>query len=108
MRVPPALVAVAIHRFARPSRTGYWQRHGIQAASAALGGATVLGAAHFEERLPGPLAATLAASMIARSYLAQGTARRARALQPIDTFEIRHARLTALVRIFATTISKPR
>jgi hypothetical protein len=104
------IVAVAIHRFARPSRTGYWQRHGIQAASAALRGALVLGASHFEEQLPEPERATLAVSMIAPSYLAQGTGRRVRALQPVDALEIRHARLTALVRIFvtATLARRPR
>lgn len=47
----PSVVLSAIHVFAAPGRDGYWQRHGISAASAALDGALSVGAAHFR-RLP--------------------------------------------------------
>ena len=48
------LVLVGVHRFKRPGQETYWQRHGIATASAALGGALVVGAAHFRRGLPDP------------------------------------------------------
>src|SRR3546814_13817575 len=43
----PRLALCAIHGFKRPGLDGFWQRHGIAAASAALKGGIVLGAAPF-------------------------------------------------------------
>lgn len=54
----------AIHY--NPSR--YWQIHGIQACSAALGGGLVVGASHFEN-LPAPSKMTLSAFGIPAGYL---------------------------------------
>ena len=81
----PGLALIAIHGFERPGRELYWQRHGIAAASAALGGALVVGAAHYAKRLPDPeaaLAGTLAAIDVPKDHLWAGLRRKAYGLRP--------------------------
>lgn len=54
----------AIHGFTRSgqgSGKAYWQRHGIEKASAVLGGRMAFGAAHIEPPLPAPEVAVFAA-----------------------------------------------
>lgn len=79
----PSVGLATIHSFAGPGRDGYWQRHGIAAASAGIGGGFALGAAHFEGGLPADHASTLAASGVPRVHLDQGLNRLARRLKPV-------------------------
>lgn len=73
----PDIVLTAIHGFKRPGREGYWQRHGIALASAALGGALSVGAAHFKHVLPmRDEQAPLAATAVPRRHLLDGSHRR--------------------------------
>jgi hypothetical protein len=58
----PSVAIAAIHSFNRPGLDGFWQRHGIATASAALEGGLALGAAHFRDSLPQPSHSTLASS----------------------------------------------
>jgi predicted amidohydrolase len=79
----PHLALVAIHNFVRPGADGYWQRHGIAGASAALGGIPVIGASHFNEALPeDPVRSPLAAAGVPLAHLEQGNRREPNALRP--------------------------
>ena len=74
-RNQPSVVLSAIHAFAAPGRDGYWQRHGISAASAALNGALSAGAAQFK-RLPEDRAkSTLSDKKRDQKHLRQGNMR---------------------------------
>lgn len=77
----PDVLLASIHAFARPGLGGYWQRHGIARASAALRGAIALGAAHFLDELPNE-GSTLAAAGVPKSALSAGVCRRAHRLAP--------------------------
>jgi hypothetical protein len=55
----PDVALATIHRFRLPGQDSFWQRHGIAGASASLGGALVVAAAHFESALPQPNMSTL-------------------------------------------------
>ncbi len=79
----PTVALVAIHGFEQPGRETRWQRHGIATASAGLGGALVVGAAHFRWWLPDEEASdhsTLASLGVGRRHLHEGLTRRARKL----------------------------
>ncbi|MGE5503910.1 MAG: hypothetical protein ACM31L_05755 [Actinomycetota bacterium] len=94
------LALAAIHGFEQPGRDGYWQRHGMACAAAALGGASV-GAAHFEDGLPEPLSSTLAAAQVPKAHLKAGPYRRAHALAPAAWVTLRKGgREAALIRLF--------
>jgi hypothetical protein len=71
----PSVVLSAIHVFAAPGKDGYWQRHGISAASAALDGALSVGAAHFADRQPSQHQAILADKSVPHNYIALGNER---------------------------------
>ena len=90
----------AIHNFRRPGGDNRWQRHGIQASSAALESGTVIAAAHFEERLPQVNKSTLCAESIPREYLSDKpfNKRKIDEFSPKDGFYA--ANETALVRLF--------
>lgn len=95
---PPDLALIAIHRFRQAGHDGYWQRHGIAGASAALQGAPVIGAAHFRRGLPSRLAASPLASLgVPLSHLDQGAKRRAHRLTPQDGFTLRDEQGEAIV-----------
>ncbi|PJI42210.1 hypothetical protein [Ferrovibrio sp.] len=96
----PRLALCAIHGFKRPGLDGFWQRHGIATASAALKGGLVVGAAHFAANLPKPEASTLASVRVPAWHIEAGLNRQARRLTPVDAFELHHAGLSALVRLF--------
>ncbi len=88
----PDVALVAIHNFIRPGADGYWQRHGIAGASAALGGIPVIGAAHFNEGLPilaeqNPLAAT----DVPTGHLDEGAWRRPHAWRPAASLTLTDA-----------------
>lgn len=84
---PPDLAFCAIHGFVRPGLDGYWQRHGIAGASAALGGIPVLAAAHFNKALPRAIdRSVLAATGIPLRHLDLGLHRRMHAHNPNDGF----------------------
>jgi hypothetical protein len=84
---PPDLALCAIHGFKRPGMDGYWQRHGIAGASAALGGIPVIGAAHFNKALPASIdRSVLAASGVPLSHLDLGPHRPMQALAPHEGF----------------------
>lgn len=92
---------VSIHGFEQSGRDGYWQRHGIARASAACGGALVVGAAHFRKGLPEPEASTLAAYAVPRSHIADGASRRAHSLSPAHSAILETpGGLRGLVRVF--------
>ena len=90
----------AIHNFRKPGTDNYWQRHGIQACSAALDGGFTVGAAHFAEGLPLINKSTLAAADIPRTYLSDKpfNKRKIDEFSPKDGFYA--ANETALVRLF--------
>lgn len=97
----------AIHHFRRPGRDIFWQRHGIAAASAALGGGLSVGAAFFAEALPrlhgDGWKSTLAARDVPMRHLANGLTRRAHVHDAIDGFTFGKAAdggPKALVRLF--------
>ncbi|MBL8569551.1 MAG: hypothetical protein JNK84_10745 [Phreatobacter sp.] len=89
---PPDLALIAIHNFIRPGADGYWQRHGIAGASAALGGIPVIGASHFNEALPqDPDRSPLAAAGVPQTHLDQGGRREPHAVRP-DASIVLHGR----------------
>jgi hypothetical protein len=96
----PQIVLAAIHMFRRAGREGYWQRHGIAMASAAVSGGLVVGAAHFVEKLPSPNRATLAATGVPRRHLKLGTKRRQHVLLPTRVLSASAGELEALVRVY--------
>ncbi|AMJ61510.1 hypothetical protein [Bosea sp. PAMC 26642] len=84
---PPDLGLVAIHEFDRPGREGYWQRHGIAGASAALKGAPIVAASHFRRLLPSQIdRSPLASSGVDAAHLWQGQRRLSQRLFPTDGF----------------------
>ncbi|MBN8939501.1 MAG: hypothetical protein J0H01_08430 [Rhizobiales bacterium] len=88
-RHPPDLGLVAIHGFVRPGMDGYWQRHGIAGASAALVGIPIIGAAHFNKALPRSVnRSVLAAKDVPLSHLELGPRRPLHALIPDDGFTL--------------------
>ncbi len=94
------LALAAIHGFEKSGRDGYWQRHGMACAAAAIEGAAI-GAAHFEECLPEPDSSTLAATKVPKTHLAAGLNRRAHSFPPMDSLVIRKGgRRAALARLF--------
>ncbi len=94
------LALAAVHGFEMPGRDGYWQRHGMACAAAALGGAAI-GAAHFEDCLPEPEASTLVAAGVSKAHLKAGPHRRLYAKPPLESLMIRKGgRSAALVRLF--------
>jgi hypothetical protein len=94
----------AVHGFDAPGRDGYWQRHGIAEASAALGGGLAIGAAHFRFALPGHAdASPLAAAAVPRSHLDDGPTRKSHRLKPIAALILDgagHDAPAALIRLF--------
>ncbi len=100
----PTVALIAIHGFEHPGRDGYWQRHGIATASAALGGGLAVGAAHFRYALPvGANQSPLAAHGVSDRHLHAGTLRLAHNLPTRDAFWITIGNSTkprALVRLF--------
>lgn len=105
-REKPDLAIATIHGFGRPGLDGFWQRHGIAAASAAMQGRFAVGAAHFEDWLPVPGQSTLASVGVPRKHLTAGTARKAHRLAPKDTIQIeKDGEVIALVRLFETDFS---
>lgn len=104
-RSPPDIGLIAIHEFERPGRDGYWQRHGIAGASAALRGAPVLGAAHFKRAIPKILSSsTLAARDVDLTHLWQGTRRPAHRLTPTAGIMLPRSpkHPEAIIRLFVT------
>lgn len=86
-RASPDLAIAVIHGFAMPGREGYWQRHGIAAASAFLRGGLAVGASHFAEGLPS-FNAPLAARDVPVDELTAGLHRRAHHLRPKTVREV--------------------
>jgi hypothetical protein len=101
----PRVLLVGVHGFKRPGREVYWQRHGIATASAALGGALTIGAAHFR-KLPdpdNPTAGVLAAVGVERNHLGLGLHRKAHRLAPLASAKVRvrgQPKLAAVLRLF--------
>lgn len=87
----------AIHRFARPGRDVFWQRHGIATASAAMLGGLAAGAAHFDEYLPDPNASTLVSIDVPGVHLGEARHRQAHRQLPADAFSLGD---DALVRLY--------
>lgn len=88
----PDLALVAIHNFIRPGADGYWQRHGIAGASAALGAVPVIGAAHFNEALPAsPEQSPLASIDVPTGHLDEGAWRRPHAWRPAASLTLTDA-----------------
>lgn len=86
---PPDLALCAIHGFTRPGMDGYWQRHGIAGASAALGGIPVIGASHFNKALPTSIdRSVLSAAGVPLSHLDLGPHRPMHALAPSEGFTV--------------------
>ena len=96
----PRVALAAIHVFRRPGREGYWQRHGIAAASAKLDGGLIVGASHFLERLPHGGKAVLASRAVPKRHINQGTRRRSWSHHPILTIHLDSGTSGALVRLF--------
>lgn|GEM_PF-763017 len=96
----PDVALATIHRFRAPGLDGFWQRHGIARASAALNGALVVGAAHFGHRLPDPHASTLAAHGVEHEHMFAGAFRLSHRLMPIASTVIESPGCRALLRLF--------
>lgn len=96
----PDVALATIHGFRAPGLDGFWQRHGIARASAALDGALVVGAAHFGHRLPDPHASSLAAHGVAHEHIFAGTFRLSHRLMPIASTVIEVPGCNALLRLF--------
>lgn len=102
---PPDVGLIAIHEFDQAGRDGYWQRHGIAGASAAIRGAPMIGAAHFKRGIPRALdSSTLAARDVPLSHLWQGTKRLAHRLAPTAGFILPRSPSNpeAIIRLFIT------
>jgi hypothetical protein len=96
----PSLALGAIHRFSRPGRDLFWQRHGLATASAVLGGGLAIGAAHFLERLPIRDTTPLAAFRVPRAHLHEAQYRAAHRFYPIDEISISTRAGACTVRLF--------
>lgn len=96
----PTVALSAIHSFKLPGRDGYWQRHGLAVASASIGGGLALGAAHFEQKLPGPNQSTLAAFDVPTSVIDEGPKRGPHRAVPLAAKIIEAGGQTALLRLF--------
>lgn len=85
-----SVALAAIHRFRRPGRDIFWQRHGIASASASIGGLCV-GAAHFWNALPRPehrWASELAAHNVPQRHLLDAQTRQAHRHPPIGAIRL--------------------
>ncbi|MDE2516124.1 MAG: hypothetical protein KGL12_08880 [Rhodospirillales bacterium] len=89
----------AIHYF-RGHNTAFWQRHGIAACSAALGGGFVIGAAHFAELPQTANSSTLAAAGVRAQVGQDMRNRQAHSWQPAGHFTFASTDGSALVRLF--------
>ncbi len=102
-REQPDVAIAAIHAFKLPGMDGYWQRHGIAAASAALSGGLSVGAAHFHQALPTGGHSSLGSAGVEARHLRCGLDRKAERLSPISSFVVtRRDAPTALVRLFSS------
>ncbi len=107
---PPDLGLVPLHLFLRPGQDGYWQRHGIAGACAAIHGGPIIGAAHFAHGLPASIRGSpLAASGVPASHLFDGPRRLARKHHPVDGFTLagNDGEPVALIRLFRFNHSGP-
>ena len=101
----PNVALACIHRFA-VGADGYWQRHGIAKASAAMAGGLAVGAAHFRPTLPLAAASTLAAVNVPAAHLTAGPGRKAHRLLPLASHFVNAPRgQKGLLRLFTTTHS---
>jgi len=99
-RASPDVAIAVIHGFTMPGREGYWQRHGIAAASAFLRGGLAVGASHFAEGLPS-YNAPLAARGVPPEELTAGLHRRAHHLRPKTVREVLiGGKSVAVLRLF--------
>lgn len=97
LRRSEASIALAcIHRFELPGRDGYWFRHGVVTAAAALGGFAAA-AAHYSISLPTVGRSFMAASDIPLKYLDEGVGRNPLPHQPAVESPLASK---ALVRVF--------
>lgn len=94
------LAMTAVHGFEMPGRDGYWQRHGMACAAAAIRGAAI-GAAHFDDCLPEPESSTLTVVGVPKAHLKAGPHRRLYAEPPLESLLVRKGgRNAALARLF--------
>lgn len=97
----PAVAISAVHGFSRPGLDSYWQRHGLAACSAALGGNLAVAASHFYYQLPAEGCSPLAAHGVGKRHLRLGSHRQARPLLPSAEIEIEYGGyLQAVVRLY--------
>lgn len=102
----PDATLIAVHGFEQPGGETRWQRHGIASASAGLGGALAVGAAHYRYWLPDAKTldhASLASVNVPKVHLDQGLYRKARKAEAAHGFEVKvkgEPRLRAVVRLF--------
>ncbi len=90
----------AIHYFDGHA-TGFWQRHGIAACSAALGSGFAVGAAHFRQLPLQANSSTLAAAQVPSAHLTAGIRRQTHGWTPTEHFEFRSQDGAALIRLFS-------
>lgn len=101
----PDVALGCIHRFV-VGTDGYWQRHGLAKASAAIDGGLAVGAAHFRPRLPLAAMSSLASVGVPRTHLTAGLSRKAHRLQPLASHYINGPRgQSGLLRLFTSTTS---
>jgi hypothetical protein len=96
----PSVVLSAIHVFAAPGRDGYWQRHGISAASAALDGALSVGAANFRRLPAGHTRSSLTDKDRSRVYLRMGNHRLLRSISGNHYERQTHSKTNCRVTLF--------
>lgn len=97
----PDIAIAAAHGFDRPGQDGYWQRHGVAASSAALGGALTVTAAYFYDYLPDEGVSPLAAYKVGAGHLRRKNYRPARPFLPSAEIEVAYGGyLQAVVRLY--------
>jgi hypothetical protein len=95
----PDLLLTTLHRFERPGREIFWQRHGIAAASAALKGGLAAAAAH-SGILPEPEQMTLVSRGVPQSHLEAGMKRAAHMKAPAAHAYVEGPAGRGLLRLF--------
>ncbi len=102
---PVDVALTTIHNFGEPGADLFWQRHGLAAASAAMGGGLAIGASHFWDELPDPERydqSSLAAFNVEADHLEGGLNRKAERLSCDDAISIKHNKIgSAIVRFYS-------
>ena len=96
----PDVAIATVQRFDDEGLDSGWHDHGLARASASLGGAFAVGAAHLEESLLRSSGSTLAAFGVPRHHLSGGSSQIPQGLTPIRSLRFEIPGAKALLRLF--------